>query len=104
MGLSEPESRGRCGVTKMNEDLPAFLRISQDERRAAWERYRAKQSAKADTADSVDARQHELRQQHDMARKRKARGRVGKMLARKGDQAALRAGLTWNARTAQWED
>lgn len=26
----------------MTEDLPAFLRISQDERRAAWERYRAK--------------------------------------------------------------
>lgn len=85
----------------MTDDLPAFLRISQDERRKAWEQYRAKQSTAP--ADPLDARQHELRAQHDMARKRKARGRVSTMLARKGDQAALRAGMVWNARTAQWE-
>lgn len=81
-------------------DIPDFLRITQDERKAAWARFDAKRAVPP--ADYAQLASRALEAHHAETRKRKSRGRVATMLARKNDRAALDDGMVWDVQTAKW--
>jgi hypothetical protein len=85
-------------------EIPAYLRVSQEERAAAWERhekhrlYILHEGPPKEVLPEVQA---ELDAQAE--RKRiKAGTRIGEMKAKLADRAAVKAGKRWDARNGRW--
>lgn len=87
-------------------DIPAFLQIPQAQRNASWVRSPprvAPSTANVSRGPTMeDPTTTALRAELEAEKKLKTDNRIGKMLARKEEKEATRAGKVWCTRTAKW--
>ncbi len=97
-----PKAQTRAARPQFLDDIPAFLRIPQDERRRNWDRNppRAMPSF-VPASKPVDPNTAALLQAIEDEKRRKQRAHFDKLKARKAQPD--RRGMRWNSMKCRWE-
>lgn len=87
-----------ASVPPSDLDIPDFLKLTPEERAAAWEANPPR------PMQSMAAPPREVEQKQAATRKARSIARIGKMKARTADREALQAGKIWDTKTGRWVD